>query len=610
MYAERMHRRNEKDLMVSGVAGGHMQTGDHAGKYLVLKKLGSGGEGSVYLAVHTQTQQLRALKELPRAAGRASYREVKALRRMHHPGLPEIIDVLETDTSVILVMEYIRGQNLEVILKRKYRLTLHQTVDAGLQIGEALRYLHSRTPPVLHLDIKPSNIICRPDGRIVLTDFGASLRWADVHKIRMPKVDGVDPDRIISRRGTDGYAAPEMYDPQCSPDERTDLYALGAVLYYMISGVTYSAVLYKGRVPGCPETLSQIIHRCLAPAPGDRYDSAGTFLADLRRSVRRKEREKTRLLGYSAFLMSICCAALAMHAATSQITAVQEEEWNYEKMLKEASVSTYERSEELLQSAAYLEPANESAYLSLIRLYAEDSVLSSEEDTSLRTLLHTIPLGSEYTYEEMLQSNAAGYAEVCCSLGFLYRFADETEDGIRIAGGWFEKASALAVDLPSDLQPMWLEEAEIYARLCGTKEMYELETSSDPYRKAQQEWEDLTQLASAMLQDGEDERYTDEMTVRSWLWISEQALADALYLPVSERSGKIMDMAERLTEAVSLMRRIQESRTDGRDTALQQIEEHAALLRILSGSTDEKSQNIREEISSENTVVIEQGDKR
>ena len=259
---------------------------------MILQPLGEGGDGSVYLAVHTQTQQLRALKILPGSAGTGQIRELGVMKKLRHPSLPDMIDVLETEEGVVLVMEYVRGENLQQIMDKRHRLTPELTWDAGMQIGQAVRYLHSRREPVFHLDIKPANIICAEGGRLVLVDFGAAFR-------RNVKEDG-------TRRGTDGFAAPELYDPDAPFTEAADIYELGAVLYYLISGVHFSGTLIKSRIPGCPDALEQVILKCLQADPGKRYESADAFceaLASMQKSARA---EKTRIGIWLCLLLLLC----------------------------------------------------------------------------------------------------------------------------------------------------------------------------------------------------------------------------------------------------------------------------------------------------------------
>ena len=197
-----------------------MQTGDIVGKYRILARIGKGGEGDVFLAVHMQTEQLWTLKHLEKDhAGRLH--EVEMLRKLHHPGLPVLVDVLDTADGIFMVMEYIRGRNLEQLTQKEGHLKPVQAAAAALELCSALEYLHTRKSPVLHLDLKPANIMLTEKGRIRLLDFGAAERMYENGGIH---------------RGTDGFAAPEQYDGSAVLDQRTDIYGVGAVLYYLICG--------------------------------------------------------------------------------------------------------------------------------------------------------------------------------------------------------------------------------------------------------------------------------------------------------------------------------------------------------------------------------------
>ncbi len=198
-----------------------MKTGDVVGKYRLLSVLGRGGEGRIFLAVHMQTEQLWTLKLLGREKNEEQAREVRMLRSLHHPGLPVLVDVLDTSDGTCMVLEYVRGKNLETVMKQRGPFKQEQVIETGLVLCSALDYMHSRKPPVLHLDLKPSNIMLTEQGRIKLLDLGAAER-AD------------RPERV--RRGTDGFAAPEQYDVNRMLDQRADVYGVGAVLYYLISG--------------------------------------------------------------------------------------------------------------------------------------------------------------------------------------------------------------------------------------------------------------------------------------------------------------------------------------------------------------------------------------
>ena len=251
------------------------------GKYRMVKPLGQGGEGSVWLALHLQTEQLWAVKIIWKTRQGRERHELDMMKQLHHPSLPRIIDTAEDEDKVFLVMEYVHGRSLETILREKGPFSPEQVLDVGVQIGNALCYLHGRKIPVLHLDIKPANIIRKKEGTLVLVDFGAARKAAG----------GTGKEKS---RGTAGFAAPEQYDPDGVLSEQTDLYELGAMLYYLLAGVCYVPDGEKDRIPGCPDRLADIIRICLRQEPGGRYSSARQLCRALGKAGRRQRRRKKK----------------------------------------------------------------------------------------------------------------------------------------------------------------------------------------------------------------------------------------------------------------------------------------------------------------------------
>ncbi|MCC8067193.1 MAG: protein kinase [Clostridiales bacterium] len=147
--------------------------------YQIIRCLGSGGEGTVYLVCHLITEQLRAAKVL-KNIGEGRKHELNMMKHLKHTSLPGVIDVLEEDGIIWLIMEYIHGQRLDYAVAKG--MTETQVWSIARQLSEVLLYLHTRKVPVYHLDIKPSNILVRQDGSIVLIDFGASIRGHTVQE--------------------------------------------------------------------------------------------------------------------------------------------------------------------------------------------------------------------------------------------------------------------------------------------------------------------------------------------------------------------------------------------------------------------------------------------
>ena len=142
-------------------------------------------------------------------------REIDLLKKLHHPNLPSIIDVIDSDGTFLIVMDYIEGRHLESVIKEYGAQNQEDVIKWAKQLCEVLSYLHSRKPPIIYRDMKPSNIMLKPDGKVMLIDFGIAREFKDT---------GVADTTCL---GTQGYAAPEQYGGQGQTDARTDLLSGG-----------------------------------------------------------------------------------------------------------------------------------------------------------------------------------------------------------------------------------------------------------------------------------------------------------------------------------------------------------------------------------------------
>lgn len=199
-------------------------------RYRIQGLIGQGGMGEVYAAEDLRLQgKIRALKASRASAGCGlrTAEEAGLLMELNHPHVPLIVDYYpadERDGYEIMVMDYIDGLTLQSYLEQQGGLVpAAKAVEIGLQLAEALRYLHGRQPPIIHRDLKPTNVMIDRSGFVRLIDFGI----ARVYK------PGQEMD--TARLGTPGFAAPEQEGERQS-DERTDIYGLGALLYYLLTG--------------------------------------------------------------------------------------------------------------------------------------------------------------------------------------------------------------------------------------------------------------------------------------------------------------------------------------------------------------------------------------
>ncbi len=236
-------------------------------RYKIIKRLGSGANGTVYSANDTKLDKLRAVKFIRHV----SDEELKVLKRIEHPAFPGITDLIYNDDLTGIVMEYISGPTLDKYCAT-HRVSTKQMYNWMIQIAEALKYIHDISPTILYMDCKPSNIILGEDNRLHLVDLGSAY------------ICNVSDKRRLS--GTIPYAPPEQRDCK-NVDIRSDIYALGMTVSRLsgIAGKRPGIVeLIKHRLIGndMHVTLSYIISRCIESDPDKRYQSDDELLYHLR----------------------------------------------------------------------------------------------------------------------------------------------------------------------------------------------------------------------------------------------------------------------------------------------------------------------------------------
>ncbi|KAA3643237.1 MAG: hypothetical protein DWQ07_22230 [Chloroflexi bacterium] len=249
-------------------------------RYRILETLGQGGMGSVYRAWDENLAVEVAVKEnlfTTEEYNRQFRREATILATMRHPNLPRVSDHFEiANQGQYLVMDYIEGEDLRQRMDRVDVLPAEEVIVVGAAVCEALSYLHTRQPPILHRDLKPGNIKINPDGVVYLVDFGLA-------KI----VSGSQATTTGARAMTPGYSSPEQYGTSRT-DARSDIYSLGATLYASVTGIIPEDGLARAmeqtdltpirkHVPGAPRRLASAIEKSLEIHPEDRYQSVDEF---------------------------------------------------------------------------------------------------------------------------------------------------------------------------------------------------------------------------------------------------------------------------------------------------------------------------------------------
>ncbi len=242
-------------------------------RYKILREIGRGGTSCVYLAENVRLHNFWAIKEVYKsrltAFGESSnmlIAESGVLTRLRHSGLPTIVDIINTPQSYLLVMKYIEGVSLDKVLAQKGACSQQDVLKWAYQLCDVLEYLHSRTPAIIYRDMKPANIMLKPDGNIVLIDFGMAREF----KVRS--------EQDTTKLGTHGYAAPEQYSGKGQTDARSDIYSLGITLYHLVTGHDPCVPPYGLRPlreinPSLSSRLERVITKCTQLEPNNRYQS-------------------------------------------------------------------------------------------------------------------------------------------------------------------------------------------------------------------------------------------------------------------------------------------------------------------------------------------------
>lgn len=418
------------------------------GKYKILNEIGRGGMSVVYLAINEKLNTTWAIKVAKRnglhdnnTAIQNLTADKKMLINLSHHNLPRIVDVYDTEDTMMIVMDYISGKSLKETLDEYGVQREEEVVKWGIQLCDVLGYLHSKG--IIYRDLKPDNIMMKPNGNIALIDFGTAKEYYD------------DKSRDTVPLGTKGYAAPEQ---SIKATVLSDIYNLGATLRHLVTGIdpkdpsNVDVTLNPIRQinVALSEGLEHIITKCLMPTPSERYQSAEELGFDLENykiigeDFKRKQRSKL-----VKFLIPVVLTfAFTAASIYCYVGAQRNIEENYDAKVTAATATGDEfESAKLLKEAIALDSSRTVAYLNLIELFINDDILTRDESSTLIRLKSGIDIEGKNGNQTIkplldLKSNESGsYQKICYEIGMAHWYYYDAESDKYIAAmEWFSDA--------------------------------------------------------------------------------------------------------------------------------------------------------------------------
>lgn len=288
--------------------------------YQIIGEIGHGAAGVVYCAYHLRLCKYVVLKRIKHLLPDYGVlrNEVDILKGLHHMYLPQVYDFLEYNGALYSVMDYIEGRDMEAMLREGCRPTEEELLRWLRELTQVLSYLHRQRPAIVHGDIKPSNIIVRPNGDICLIDFGVSMTNAEDGQIYGYTGQYAAPEQLARAHAqTDGGDTGAI-----TVDARSDIYSLGATFYHIMHSNAPDQYEKDDRQDTSPysKALASVIERAMQPDPRDRFSSAERLGHELERLAHKtdgyRKLQLLRLLcGFASALLIAVGGLLCMHGA-------------------------------------------------------------------------------------------------------------------------------------------------------------------------------------------------------------------------------------------------------------------------------------------------------
>lgn len=493
-------------------------------KYEILKILGKGGMSTVYLAMDVRLNKQWAIKEILKEnsqLSQVSIVEANLLKKLDHPALPRIVDIIDDNDFIYIIMDYIEGESLDRVLKDYGAQNEALVLDWAKQIASVLHYLHEQQPPIIYRDMKPANIILTPSGVIKVIDFGIAREY---------KQENSEDTTIL---GTKGYAPPEQYG-QRQTDGRTDIYALGMTLHHLLTNIDPRQIDYQ-YVPIrlINEQLSisteQIIDKCTALNPEERYQTALELLYDLEHpelvmKTAQKQRKIKIFIGSVVLTITLGICSICMFIIGTHIQNNQ-----YETLIHTVSALSFEEKLQKYEKAIMVYPNKVDAYHLILQSFIDKGSFTKKDSDLFLSL---------YNANKKSFPNDSAFAKLNYQAAQLYLnvYESDIQDKIQKSFPFLDKNKEM--DLVYDEKSM----SELYYDIVFFYKKYIL-SSATIVEVTQDDLQQLINKIKNIIDDSEKINMYDKLLFYHtiYLFLFDQRL---LFVHLNISQHKILDMIE------------------------------------------------------------------
>jgi len=393
------------------------------GKYEILKQIGKGGMSVVYLAMDNRLNKQWAVKEIQKSGNGANdevvvnslLAEANLMKKLDHPSLPRIVDIIDYGETIYIVMDYIEGESLDKVLTEYGAQPEEIVMEWAKQICDAFDYLHKQRPPIIYRDMKPANIMLKPEGNLKVIDFGIAREYKELSLA----------DTTVL--GTKGYASPEHYGAR-QTDVRSDIFTLGMTLHHLLTGLDprmpgYQYASLRQINPEISDGLEVIIDKCTSLDPDARYQNCTELMYDLEhpdlitKGFKKQQKRKLWLFLGSTILMFI----MLVSGIVCRMLGTNINNSNYDILVSVMASTSMEEKIESYKQAIEIYPENTEGYLRILEAYETEGRFGKQKNDEFLAIYNL--------HKDSFDKSSVSVAELNYKIGTMYFNYYTNEDG-------------------------------------------------------------------------------------------------------------------------------------------------------------------------------------